>query len=182
MPAGLHKSNSTPAKPSHTQSPIYHQHTAHNPSKKSNQIRRTYQIIPIFSFLSDPKIVIRHLSRLVWHKYNTYPTFQYLLDAQYIIFLQHIKIKAISTPLCREDNGNIGNIRETIFFNQMRLNYTVSASPISDFCINDYTFEVEGKKKGQQQIEKINNAYIVKDDIETAFLNVIPLWWFGLNY
>lgn len=33
-------------------------------------------------------------------------------------------------------------------------------------------------KKGQL----IENSYVVKDDIEYAYSNVIPLWAFGLNY
>jgi len=28
----------------------------------------------------------------------------------------------------------------------------------------------------------LKNAYIVKDDIEYGYKNVIPLWAFGLNY
>ena len=39
-----------------------------------------------------------------------------------------------------------------------------------------------GKNKKQKQIEDIDNGYVVKDDIERGYLNVIPLWMFGLNY
>jgi len=28
----------------------------------------------------------------------------------------------------------------------------------------------------------LENAFIVKDDIETGYLNTIPLWQFGLTY
>jgi len=76
----------------------------------------------------------------------------------------------------------IGNIRETFFFNQMRINNDVSVSPLSDFCIGKYTFEVGGKKKGKKQIADITNGYVVRDDIEYASGNIIPLWHFGLNY
>jgi hypothetical protein len=44
------------------------------------------------------------------------------------------------------------------------------------------TFEVDGKNKQQTQIEKDGKSYVVKDDIEFGYLNVIPLWAFGLNY
>jgi hypothetical protein len=44
------------------------------------------------------------------------------------------------------------------------------------------TFEVGGKNKTQKQIEGLENAYIVKDDIEYGYKNVVPLWAFGLNY
>ena len=81
-----------------------------------------------------------------------------------------------------DDTSNIGNIRETFFLNQMRVKSNVFTSPIADFLINDKTFEVGGKNKGQKQIKVIENGYIVKDDIESGFLNVIPLWQLGLTY
>ena len=81
-----------------------------------------------------------------------------------------------------EEKPNIGNVRETFFFNQTRVRNSVSSSPVSDFKIGGYTFEVGGKNKGKQQIEELDNAYIVKDEIEYAHGNVVPLWMFGLNY
>lgn len=48
--------------------------------------------------------------------------------------------------------------------------------------IDDIVFEIGGKNKGQKQIEKAQKGFIVKDDIENGFANVIPLWAFGLNY
>ena len=75
-----------------------------------------------------------------------------------------------------------GNVRETFFYNQMRLNHTVTSSKESDFRIGKYTFEIGGRNKGSRQIEGLSDAYIVKDEIEYAYLNVIPLWAFGLNY
>ena len=75
-----------------------------------------------------------------------------------------------------------GNLRETFFFNQMRVNHQVFNSPISDFLIEGKTFEIGGKKKGQKQISQAEDGYVVKDDIETGFGNVVPLWAFGMNY
>jgi predicted AAA+ superfamily ATPase len=80
------------------------------------------------------------------------------------------------------DKSNIGNIRETFFFNQMRLNHDVISSGKADFMIDDYTFEVGGKNKQQSQIEKDGRSFVVKDDIEFGYLNVIPLWAFGMSY
>ena len=80
------------------------------------------------------------------------------------------------------DEAEIGNVRETFFNNQMRINQEVISSNVSDFEIGGYTFEVGGKNKKQKQIEDIDNGYVVKDDIERGYLNVIPLWMFGLNY
>lgn len=78
--------------------------------------------------------------------------------------------------------AEIGNVRETFFMNQMRVRHDIVSSSISDFQIDDITFEIGGRKKGQKQIESASRGFIVKDDIETGFANVIPLWAFGLNY
>lgn len=75
-----------------------------------------------------------------------------------------------------------GNLRETFFFNQMKVNNNVFSSDVSDFLIDGHTFEVGGRKKGKKQIAGLTDAYIVKDDIEYADGNTIPLWAFGLNY
>ena len=48
--------------------------------------------------------------------------------------------------------------------------------------INEYTFEIGGKKKGKKQIEDVANGIVVRDDIEYGHGIVIPLWHFGLNY
>lgn len=77
---------------------------------------------------------------------------------------------------------NIGNLRETFFYNQMRVMNEVTSSKASDFSIGKYTFEIGGKKKGAKQIEDIPNGIIVKDDIEYGFGNIVPLWQFGFNY
>ncbi len=81
-----------------------------------------------------------------------------------------------------QEAPNVGNIRETFFMNQMRVNHIVTNSKISDFEIDGKTFEIGGKNKAQKQIKETTDGYIVKDDIEIGFGNIIPLWAFGLNY
>ena len=81
-----------------------------------------------------------------------------------------------------EDKPNIGNIRETAFFSLMSVNNIVKSSPVSDFLISGKTFEVGGKSKTQRQIKDTPDSFVVKDDIENGYLNVIPLWCFGMNY
>ncbi len=81
-----------------------------------------------------------------------------------------------------DNSPDTGNIRETFFYNQMRLNNDVKASPVADFKINNLTFEVGGKNKGRKQVAGIDNAFVVKDDIDQAFGNILPLWAFGMNY
>lgn len=80
------------------------------------------------------------------------------------------------------NRADIGNVRETFFMNQMRVVGDVMCSPVSDFLINGMTFEIGGRKKGQKQISEIDKGYVVKDDIETGYANVLPLWAFGLMY
>lgn len=77
---------------------------------------------------------------------------------------------------------NIGNVRETFFLNQMRLKNDVLAANHGDFLIGDYTFEVGGKNKTKQQIKSVQQSFVVKDDIEFGYQNVLPLWAFGMNY
>lgn len=78
--------------------------------------------------------------------------------------------------------SDIGNIRETLFLNQMRVEHDVISSSVSDFQIDNMTFEVGGKNKKQKQLQGIESGYVVKDDIEMGYANVIPLWQFGLEY
>ena len=80
------------------------------------------------------------------------------------------------------ERADIGNVRETFFMNQTRVCNDVRSSDISDFEIDGKVFEIGGQKKGQKQIESADDGYIVKDDIESGYANVIPLWAFGLNY
>lgn len=81
-----------------------------------------------------------------------------------------------------ENDVNVGNLRETFFLNQVRVKNPVISSSISDFQIGQRTFEVGGKSKGKKQIEQAEEGYVVKDQIEFSAGNILPLWWFGLNY
>lgn len=81
-----------------------------------------------------------------------------------------------------KDNPNKGNIRETFFMNQLRVAYPIVSSKIADFTIDAFDFEIGGKNKSSKQIKTAANGFVVKDDVETGFLNTIPLWHFGLLY
>ena len=54
----------------------------------------------------------------------------------------------------RED---IGTVRETFFFNQMRVGHEVLSSPVSDFLIEGKTFEVGGRRKGFDQLKGVTD-------------------------
>ncbi len=77
---------------------------------------------------------------------------------------------------------DIGNLRETFFYNQMRVRNEIMSSEDSDFFIDGYTFEVGGKKKGKKQIEHLEKGIVVRDDIEVGQGIIVPLWHFGMSY
>ena len=80
------------------------------------------------------------------------------------------------------EKADIGNVRETFFYNQLHVTHDVIASRVSDFSVGDYTFEIGGRKKGKKQISDVPNGYVVRDEIEYATQQIIPLWMFGLLY
>ena len=77
---------------------------------------------------------------------------------------------------------DIGNIRETFFYNQMRVTSDVIASRTADFQIGEISFEVGGRNKSSRQLKGLEKAYIVKDDLEVGAGNQLPLWTFGMTY
>jgi predicted AAA+ superfamily ATPase len=78
---------------------------------------------------------------------------------------------------------NIGNLRETFFFNQLQAVGEVNSATRADFTVDGkYVFEVGGKSKGYEQIKNVENAYLVLDNLEYGFGNKIPLWLFGMLY
>ncbi len=93
------------------------------------------------------------------------------------VYVDNPSLMAVLTP-----QPNIGNVRETFFYNQMRERQMVSASRVSDFTIGEYTLEIGGRNKGKKQIEDVKNGIVVKDDIETGHGIVVPSWNFGMNY
>lgn len=82
-----------------------------------------------------------------------------------------------------EEQSNIGTVRETFFLSQLTPFYKVQIPKQGDFLVKGkYTFEVGGKGKSQKQLSGLENAWIVKDDMELPMLNTLPLWVFGLLY
>ena len=80
-------------------------------------------------------------------------------------------------------SANTGILRATFCFHQIRLkNYVIAPQKKGDFFIDKYTFKIGGKKKKQTQIAEIEQTFVVKDDVEFGYQNVIPLWAFGMSY
>lgn len=82
-----------------------------------------------------------------------------------------------------EESVETGSVRETFFLSQLYPFYKVNMPKQGDFIVNNkYTFEIGGKEKDKKQLKGIMNSWLVKDDIETPVVGVIPLWMFGLLY
>jgi predicted AAA+ superfamily ATPase len=82
-----------------------------------------------------------------------------------------------------ENKPDIGNIRETFFFNQLKAVATVTSSKKTDFTVNNqYSFEIGGKNKGHEQVIGLKGAYLALDNVEYGFGSKIPLWLFGFLY
>jgi predicted AAA+ superfamily ATPase len=78
------------------------------------------------------------------------------------------------------DHWDKGSLRETFFLNQVREKYAVNIPPETDFQLQDrYYFEIGGKQKKRRQIIDLQEAWVVKDDIEVGSSRQIPLWLFG---
>ena len=80
--------------------------------------------------------------------------------------------------------GQEGAIRETFLAHQLKsagLDIHVPAQ--ADFIVQSkYQLEVGGKSKGKTQVGGTENAYVVRDDMEVGYGNIVPLWLFGFLY
>ncbi len=81
------------------------------------------------------------------------------------------------------EEPEVGNLRETFFFNQLQQNHQVTYTEQTDFCIDGkYYFEIGGKNKTAKQIQNLDNSFLALDGLTTGFRNEIPLWLFGFLY
>jgi len=82
-----------------------------------------------------------------------------------------------------KENPDVGNLRETFFFNQLQQNHSVTYTEKTDFCVDGkYYFEIGGKSKTSKQIRNLDMAFLALDGITTGYRNEIPLWLFGFLY
>lgn len=164
---------------------------------KASTARKLIQLMGVISAISPMKPNADSLSQEVGVSKNNIPDYMAYLEKAGMIGqlrddtgglrgLGKVEKVYIDNPnlmtVLAYGNPDMGNLRETFFYNQMRVNNKVFSSRVSDFTIGDYTFEIGGRKKGQKQVENIPNGIVVKDDIEYGSFNTVPLWAFGLNY
>lgn len=76
-----------------------------------------------------------------------------------------------------------GTLRETFMLNQLKnAGKKVYLPAYGDINVDGYTFEIGGRHKTGKQVKDIANSYIVMDNLETGFMNKIPLYLFGFLY
>ena len=81
------------------------------------------------------------------------------------------------------DNVDIGNMRETFFYNQVDHVHEVHYSKAGDFLVNkEYVFEIGGKSKNRKQIWQEDKSFTVIDNEIVGAKTRIPLWLFGFLY
>jgi uncharacterized protein len=94
------------------------------------------------------------------------------------IYLQNPNFVHLFSPAM----ANIGNIRETFFFNQVSALHQVTSSKFGDFMVDDtFVLEIGGPSKTNEQIRGVPNSYLALDVAEGNDKR-IPLWLFGLLY
>jgi predicted AAA+ superfamily ATPase len=82
-----------------------------------------------------------------------------------------------------EQEPSLGTIREVFFHNQLQVRHRLSSITQADFEVDGkYQFEIGGKHKGKRQIQGLEHAFIVKDELEFPVGNNLPLWAFGFLY
>lgn len=102
-----------------------------------------------------------------------------LLQKPSKIYLENTNLMYILSP----SHVNSGTARETFFANQLGNKHRLSYHETADFFVDaTYSFEIGGKDKSGKQIQHLENAFIVSDDIEYGYQNKIPLWLFGFLY
>lgn len=160
--------------------------------------KKMLQLIAVIAQQVPFKPNISALSQKTGIHRNTMLNYLYYLEQAKLIHLLSAAGKSVSvlqkpekiflnnTSLLHalsHENTNIGTIRETFFLSQFLQNKnSISLPTIGDFKIGNYTFEIGGKNKTNKQIEGLPNSFLVKDDIENAQLNQLPLWIFGMMY
>lgn len=95
--------------------------------------------------------------------------------ADYLLYMEEAGMVA----QLRDGTGGVRGLGKV---EKVYLDNTNLAYGLADFKIDTVDFEVGGKSKGLKQIKTAEKGFVVKDDIESGFLNTIPLWHFGLMY
>jgi len=163
-----------------------------------NNINKIKQLLYVISESSPFKPNIEKLSERIGIARNTLKEYIYYLGEALVLNLLTQSGKGISR-LSKPEKiflhhpnlmfalagsfSDTGTLRETFFVNQVSFNHTVNHSRQGDFLVdNRFIFETGGKNKTVKQIKGLENAFLALDNIESGYLNEIPLWLFGFLY
>jgi uncharacterized protein len=95
----------------------------------------------------------------------------------------YLQNTTLSGALSFNRQPDIGSVRETFFLNQVGYGHQVTLPEAGEFLVDSqHTFEIGGSNKTSRQIKGIDNSFVVQDNLETGYGNVIPLWLFGFLY
>ncbi len=95
------------------------------------------------------------------------------------IYLQNTNMSYVY----QSQKPDVGQMRETFFFNQLSVKHKVTAPRYGDFMIDaTYVFEIGGPSKMQDQILGVPHGFVAADGIAQSSANRIPLWLFGFLY
>lgn len=168
---------------------------------KGFDIRQAKKLLQLLYIIAQQAPFKPNLSRLSQrtkiHRNSLNNYLYYLEEAKLLSLLQHknYSVSALQKPekiflentnliyALNNSGPNMGTIREVFFYNQLNTIHQINQDPRADFLVDEkYTFEVGGKSKQSQQIRGLQNAWLVKDNIEHNVAGAIPLWLFGFLY
>lgn len=168
---------------------------------EGGRVQQTQKIGQLLQIIADSvpfKPNIQQLAARVQLDRNTLIRYlQHLRNARLIALLypENSNLSALQKPeKIFLDNPNIafalsstapdvGNLRETFFYNQVSYRLSVAYTSDGDFKIeNRWTVEVGGKNKDMTQIRNLPNSLLPLDHTEIGTGNKLPLWLFGFLY
>lgn len=98
------------------------------------------------------------------------------------VFLNNTNLLHAITGALKFD-VSAGNIRETMFVNQVSIKHHLHLHEKADFIIDgEIVVEVGGATKSNRQLKNEEKGYLAIDGIEVGYQHKIPLYMFGLLY
>jgi len=162
-------------------------------SSKQNILKRVLGMLCNTSPYEISKSKLSQDTDISWATLSKYLT--YMQQGDLINLIQapnkHKRLNKPSKMLLHNPNlfyvlcatPNIGSVRESYFVSQLNHIHNLNYTDMGDFLIDDkYTVEIGGASKGNKQIKDVENSFVVRDDLETGYDNIIPLWLFGFLY
>lgn len=162
-------------------------------------IRKIKALISVLSSSLPYELDATKLAKMIEIHRNT--VIEYLYDLERakvfnLLFSNLINVKKLQKPdKIYLENTNllyalsnvipqIGTVRETFAVNQLMKDHQIEyCTKNGDFKIDrHWVFEVGGRDKNFNQIAKIEDSFILADDIEMPIGHKLPLWLVGFTY